>query len=397
MPGVLRLREFRLLFTAQAVSHLGDRMVNVALAFAVLETGGSASDVGLVFAARMVPLVACLLVGGVVADRRSRRAVMVASDLVRLVAQGATAALLIGGTAEVWSLALLAGVGGAATGFFSPASTGLLPLVVPAERLQEANGARATAMSAGEILGPVVAGVLVATVGAGWALGIDAATFLVSATLLLRLRLPGRAQRAAVSFVADLREGWGAFRSRSWVWTFVASAAAGNMLWGAFGVLGPVVASRELGGAAAWGTVVGAMGIGSVAGGVAAMRMRPRRPMLVPVVTSIVFGTPLALLAAGAPLVLLAAGAVVAGVSLMLGNTVWESTLQRHVPAESLSRVSAYDWFGSMAFTPLGYVAWGPLAEAIGLRPALWLAFGLLVAVSASLLLVPAIRELRDE
>jgi MFS family permease len=248
---VLRAREFRLLFSGQAVSVLGDRMAVVALAFAVLEIGGSASDVGLVLAAGAFPLVATVLAGGVVADRASRRAVMVVADLARVASQGAMAALLIVGVAEVWMLALVAGVTGAATGFFSPASTGLLPEVVLAEQLQPANGLRASAASTGEILGPVVGGVLVAAAGAGWAIAIDAVTFAVSAACLAMLRVPTRVAARRSSFVADLREGWVAFRSRRWVWTFVVYFAIVNVLWGAWGVLGPIVAERDLGGAAA--------------------------------------------------------------------------------------------------------------------------------------------------
>ena len=218
---VLRTREFRLLFSGQAVSVLGDRMALVALAFAVLEIGGSASDVGLVLAAGAFPLVATVLAGGVVADRASRRAVMVVADLARVASQGTMAALLIAGVADVWMLALVAGVTGAATGFFSPASTGLLPEVVLAEQLQPANALRASAVSTGEILGPAVGGVLVAAAGAGWAIAIDAVTFAVSAACLAMLRVPTRVAAQRSSFVADLREGWVAFRSRRWVWTFV--------------------------------------------------------------------------------------------------------------------------------------------------------------------------------
>src|SRR3954451_11254710 len=250
--GVLRLREFRLLFWAQAVSVLGDRMVGIALAFAVLHLGGSASAVGFVLAARILPMVGTLLVGGVVADRVSRRAVMVGADLARVVTQGAIAALLLTGSAEIWMLAVLSGATGAATGFFNPASTGLMPAIVPPERLQEANGVRATALSGGEIVGPAIAGVLIAGFGPGWALAIDAATFAVSAAFLARLQLPARVAREGGSFLADLHEGWGVFRSLTWVWTFVLAAAIGNLLWGAWTTLGPVVAEQELGGAAAW-------------------------------------------------------------------------------------------------------------------------------------------------
>jgi predicted MFS family arabinose efflux permease len=394
LPDVLQQRDFRLFFFGQSASLLGDGMVNVALAFAVLELGGSASQIGLVFASETLALVACLLVGGVVADRTSRRAVMVGADLARLASQGALAALLIAGTAEIWTIALLAGVTGAATGFFQPASTGLVPTIVAPEDLQQANGLRATAMATGEIAGPLAAGVLVATAGPGWALGIDAATFAVSAAFLARLRLPPRIPREALSFFEELREGWSAFRSRTWVWAFVASAAIGNMLWGAWSVLGPVVADRDLGGAAAWGSILAAIGVGGLAGAVLAIRTSPRRPMVVAIGSASVFALPLGLLALRAPAPLVALAAVGSGTSMMLGNTVWESTLQRHIPAASLSRVSAYDWFGSLAFRPVGMAIWGPISVAIGISASLWVALVLFLVTSLPLLAVRDIREL---
>jgi MFS family permease len=339
---VLRRRDFRLLFIGQGVSVLGHRMVAVALAFAVLEVGGSASAVGLVLACAYLPLVASVLIGGVVADRSSRRSVMIAADLVRVASQGATATLLIAGVAEVWTLALFAGLTGAATGFFNPASTGLLPDVVPAEELQPANALRATAVSTGEIAGPLWAGVLVAAAGAGWAMAVDAATFAVSALCLWRLSVPGRVVQAGASFLDDLREGWDAFRARRWVWTFVVYFAVVKVLWGAWSALGPVVADRELGGVAPWGVVLGSVGFGALAGSLLATRAKPRR---------------------------------------------------RHVPAESLSRVASYDWFGSFAFFPIGLAMWGPVAGLIGVSTSLWIAFGLFIALIAAQLALPDTRR----
>jgi MFS family permease len=391
---VLRTREFRLLFSGQAVSVLGDRMAVLALAFAVLEVGGSASDVGLVLAAGAFPLVATVLAGGVVADRASRRAVMVVADLVRVASQGLLAALLIAGVAQVWMLAVVAGVTGAATGFFSPASTGLLPEVVLAEQLQPANGLRASAVSTGEILGPAVGGVLVAAAGAGWAIALDAVTFAVSAACLAMLRVPTRVAARRSSFVADLRQGWVAFRSRRWVWTFVAYFAIVNLLWGAWGVLGPIVAERDLGGAAAWGTILAAMGVGALAGSLFAAQVKPRRPLLLAALADGLFVLPLAFLAAAPPVPLIAFGALLAGAGMALAISVWESTLQRHVPDESLSRVSSYDWFGSLAFYPLGLAVWGPVAALIGVSVSLWLAFGLAVLFTLALIGVPDIRHL---
>jgi predicted MFS family arabinose efflux permease len=395
--AVLRERDYRMLFGGYAASLLGDGMVGVALAFAVLHLGGSASAIGLVFAARTLALVTCLLAGGVVADRVSRRAVMVAADLVRLVSQGALAALLISGAAQLWMLVLLTAVTGAATGFFNPASTGLLPLVVGPQQLQQANGLRSTTMAVGEIFGPIAAGLLVVAASPGWALAIDSATFAVSAAFLSRLRLPARATLPSSRFVADLRAGWSAFTERTWVWTFVLAFSVSNLAWGAWSALGPVVAQRDLGGAAAWGAVLAAMGAGGVVGGMAAIRARPRRPLLLIVPTAVVFALPLALLATHAPVGLLAASTFAAGVSLMYGNSVWESTLQRQIAPESLSRVSAYDWFGSLAFQPLGLALWGPLAGGIGVDTALWIAFAVWTAVILALFAVPDIRRVTND
>ena len=391
---VLRLREFRLLFIAQAVSGLGDRTVPIALAFAVLELGGSATAVGLVLTARMRPLTATLLVGGVVADRISRRTVMVAADTARFLTQGLLAVLLITGVAELWTVALLVGLTGAAGGFSYPAATGLLPAVVPAEQLQEANGLRATVLSAGEIAGPAVAGVLIAAVGPGWALAIDAASFGISAVLLALMRVPP-AGRVATSFLVDLREGWDVFRSLTWVWAFVVAVSLGNLLWSAWTVLGPVLAERELGGAAAWGLVLSALGAGTVVGGLIALRARPSRPLLLGGATFALFALPPAFLAAGLPAGVVAAGAFGAGLAMMLGNTVWESTMQRHVPAASLSRVSAYDWFGALAATALGMIVWGPIAEWVGFSTALWISAGAIVLTTLGLVSIPAVRRMR--
>ena len=372
-------------------------MVAVALAFAVLEVGGSASEVGLVLACKVLPLAGSVLIGGVVGDRTSRRSVMIAADLVRVASQGTIATLLITGSAEVWTLALFAGLTGAATGFFSPASTGLLPEVVPPEELQPANALRATAVSAGEIAGPLLAGVLVAAAGAGWAIAVDAATFAVSALCLWRLRVPSRMAQADASFLADLRDGWNAFRSRRWVWTFVVYFAVVNMVWGAWSALGPVVADRQLGGAAAWGLVLGSVGAGALFGSLLATQAKPRRPLVLVALTEAFVAMPLAFLAAGAPTALLACGAFLSGAGIMLGMAVWESTLQRLIPAESLSRVVSYDWFGSFIFYPIGLAVWGPVAGLIGISTSLWIAFGLFLALIAGVLAVPDTRRLRVE
>jgi len=394
-PEALRDRNFRLLYIGQAVSLLGDGMVGVALAFGVLEVTDSASALGIVLAARMIPTVALLLAGGVIADRLPRRAVMVAADLVRLVSHALMAALLISGAAQVWSLAVLAAVNGAGTAFFAPASTALLPMLIPAGLLQQANALRGLAQSVGMVAGPALSGLLVATSGAGTALAVDAATFAVSAAFLLALRVPALAARASASFIRQLRDGWREFRARDWVWGIVLAASVANMLSAGYQVLGPVQAERELGGAGAWATIVTGLGIGSVIGGAYILRRRVERPLLVGCSLVMLWVLPWILIAVAAPTLLIAAGALLGGFGLMVFNALWESTLQAEIPAESLSRVSAYDWLGSLAFNPIGAALVGPIAAGIGIETTLIACAAIVTIVNVWCLTLPGVRRVR--
>lgn len=390
--GALEERQFRLFFVGQSASLLGDGMVGVALAFAVLDTTGSVTDLGLVFAARSLPLVAFLLVGGVFADRLSRRAVMVGADLVRFGTQGAVAALLITGHSRIWELIALQALNGTATAFFDPSLTGLTPMIVSAGRLQQANVLRGISMAAGGIVGPALAGLLVATAGSGWALAVDSASFAVSAAFLARLRLPEHERLPTQPFLHDLRDGWDEFRSRTWLWLGVLAAGVANMMGAAFFVIGAAVSKASLGGAGAWALILSAFGVGSFSGGLLALRLHPRRPFFGAFVGYLPFGLPAALLALRAPALGVAAAACVAGAGLMIGNALWETTLQRAIPAASLSRVTAYDWFGSLAFAPLGNALVGPVAGAIGNGPTLWLAAAVITGVNLLVLSTPSIR-----
>jgi MFS family permease len=390
--GALRNRDFRLFFAGQTVSLLGDGMVNVALSFAVLDLTGNVADLGYVFAAGSVPLVVFLLVGGVFADRLSQRVVMIAADLTRFGTQGAMALLLLTGHAQLWHLIVLQVIRGAGTAFFNPAVTGLTPLLVSGEHLQQANALRGISTAAGGIAGPAIAGVLVATVGAGWALGVDSVTYLVSAACLAALRLPPRERLPRQNFLRDLREGWREFSSRTWLWSGVVAAGILNMMSAPFLILGAAISKESLGGAGAWALILAALSLGMVVGGVVALRIRPHRPFVASFVAYIPFALPSVLLATGVGAVPIAAATLVAGAGLMLGNAVWETTLQRQIPHAVLSRVTAYDWFGSVAGQPLGYALVGPLVAAIGQDATLLLAAGIITAANLTVLSLPSIR-----
>ena len=254
--GALQEREFRLFFTGQFVSLLGDAVTPFALAWAVLDLTGSARDLGFVIAAKTAPLVIFLLVGGVFADRLPRRGVMLTADVTRMGIQAATAALLLSHTARVWELIVLQAFAGAATAFFNPASTGLTPMTVSAERLQGANALRGMSMAATQLAGPAVAGILIVTVGPGYALAIDAASFAVSAFCLARLHLPLHVNLPPQSFARDLLDGWREFVARTWVWLTVVSASLANMMSAVWLVLAATWVKQGHGGAGAWTVIL---------------------------------------------------------------------------------------------------------------------------------------------
>jgi len=389
--AALREREFRLLFTGQLISLLGDSFTSIALAFAVLSIG-SASDLGYVFAAKSIPLVTFLLVGGVFADRLSRRAVMLTADVVRLGTQGGTAALFLTHSAHVWQVALLQAVSGTATAFFNPASTGLTPMTVSAERLQQANALRGLSMSSTGLVGLALGGAVVTLAGPGWALAVDAASYGVSAYFLAQLHLPAHIPLPPQSFLRDLHDGWREFVARSWVWLIVMAAAFGNMFTSFFGVLGAVISKEDLGGALAWTVILAGLSLGSIAGGFVSLRVHVRRPLLFGSALTAFLAVPDAFLAIRASAYLIAAGAFLAGVGNMVFNSLWETTLQRHIAPAALSRVSAYDWFGSLAFQPLGLAIAGPLAAGIGTSDTLWLAAAGSVGIAAILVATPSVR-----
>ncbi len=352
-------------------------MAPIALAFAVLDLG-SKSDLGFVLAAGWAPQIVFILVGGVWADRLPRNVVMVVTNVLSGVAQGAIACLLLLDRAEVWHLVALQVFRGIATSFFFPASFSVVPQTVPSAQLQQANALMRLSQNTTSILGSVVAGALVATIGSGWAIAFDAATYFASAAILSRMRIRGPiAAAAAANFLRELAEGWREFASRTWLWTVVVAASVGNLVWvGGQAVLGPVVAKESLSGAAGWGGVAAGEGAGLLVGSIVALRWRPARPLFTGVLLlsgTSVFLASLAL-PASLPMVILA-GAI-AGFGLETFNVNWTTTMHEQIPDDALARVSSYDALGSFVFIPLGLTIAGPAADAIGVSGALWTAAG---------------------
>lgn len=398
-PGassLLRHKPFVLLASARAISVLGNGFARVALTFAVLDLpGATPGQLSLVLACQALPQLALVLVGGVIADRVSRSRLMVLADVLGFAANAALAAMVLTGHAPLVAMCFCAVLAGCATALFAPAMDGVIPLVVSAGRLQRANGLLRMSMNSSMLLGLALSGVTVAAIGAGWALAVNAVSFLLSAALVRALRLAGRPRKTSSGW-ADLKEGWREFSSRQWLWVVVAQFAVVVAALNAnVGVLGPLVAEEDLGGARAWSVIVAAQALGTIAGAGIAARVRVRRPVLVAVLFVFPLAVPIGLLAVRAPLWSIAVAMFVTGVATDVFSVLWATTIQREIPEEALSRVSSYDWFGSLTFAPLGLLVAGPAAASVGTSWALAACAALIVLASAAALLSPQVRNVR--
>jgi MFS family permease len=392
--GPLTERPFRLLWIGRTGSSLGDSLVVVAIPFAVLRIGGGATDLGVVLAAYTLGRAAFVMAGGVWADRLPRRAVMIGADLVRFGTQAATAGLLFAHSLQVWELAVLQATAGAAGGFFVPASTALVPRTVSAGLLQQANALLSLSQSATSILGPAVSGAIVSTAGPAWVFAIDAGTFLFSVGFLFALRVNDYVAAARKRFWHDLADGWREVRRVRWLTAGFLGFALGNVGIGMYFVLGPLVAREHLGGAAAWGLILTAGAIGGVVGGLLAYRFRPQRPVATAFgVWSLGIAPALALIPPLPVVAIMVANGLFTA-SVIVGNTLWETSLQREVQPERLARVGSIDWMLSLCLMPAGQALAGPISEALGVRGTLLLA-GALMCVP-NLLVVALVREVRE-
>jgi MFS family permease len=398
LRGPLASRNFRLLASCDMISTAGSAVSLVVLPFAVLRIGGTAADVGLVAAARAVPLACFLLFGGVVADRLPRHLVIVSADVLQGLAQATAAALILTGHARIWQLAALAAATGLGFGFYYPAAQGLLPQTVPADQRQQGNALDRTGRNAAEIGGAALGGLLAAVTGPGWGLAADAASFAIAAALRTGMRLPAMPPGQTSSMLHDLRDGWHEFASRRWLWinvtqfAFLAAVSVATA-----NVLGPLVAATRLGGPRSWGFILAAYSAGAVAGGAVMIRFRPQRMLLAAVTSVPAFAVLLFALAVPLAVPLDAAAALIAGGSVEVFTVSWATTLQQEIPPAKLSRVSSYDALGNNVLTPVGMAIVGPLAATFGTAVVLAAGGALVVLLPALVLLLPEVRQLRRQ
>jgi len=372
MRRVLGFREFRLLWLAQSLSVIGDNIVLVALALFVIGRTGSATDLGIVLAGHALSLVTFLLIGGVWADRLPRHRVMVVTDLVRFALHALLCALIFSGEVQIWQVVVIEVLFGAAEAFSRPAASGLLPQTVPEADIQQATALTTMSNNVAEFAGPALASALVLGAGAGYAFGLDAATFLLSAALLARVR--PRERGAAPEQPEDrtglwesVREGSVEVRSRTWVWATLASFCAALFFGLApWFVLGPIVAESQYGHISVYGFVEAALGVGTIIGSLIGLGWRPRHPMRMAMIAVILWPITSILYAGGVTLTVVVPATAIAGAGIALFDVWWMTALAERIPPERLSRVTAYDWMLSGALLPLGYVLAGPLASRIG-------------------------------
>ncbi|MGW5177304.1 MFS transporter [Streptomyces sp. NPDC004082] len=389
-------RNYSLLTAAAVVTNLGSHGALIAAAFAVLDAGGDGADVGLVAAARTLPLVLFLLIGGAVADRLPRHRVMVAANALNCLSQAAFAVLVLAGEPRLWQMMLLTALGGTGQAFFSPAAEGMLMSSVTGEQASRAFALFRMAMQGAGLGGAALGGAMVAVTGPGWVLAADALAFAVAGSLRAFLdvsHIPSRVPGGGM--LADLRDGWREFTGRPWLWAIVAQFSVVVAVVGAAeSVFGPLVARDSLGGAGPWGLALGAFGAGTVGGALLMTRWQPRRLLLAGTLCVFPLAAPSAALAVPVPLGSLCAVMFVSGLAIEVFGVSWMTALHQEIPEDKLSRVSAYDWFGSIAMVPLATALAGPAEQAFGRGASLWGCAVLVVVVTAAVLCVPDVRNL---
>ena len=404
---VLGIRDFRLLLADRLIAPASVGFSIVGVSFAVLKATNSATDLSYVLAAQIAPSLVFALLGGVAADRFPPQRVIVAANLLMALGEGTFGVLVLTGRPSLWAMMGLEAITGTGIAIFYPASQALLPRLVPRDLLQEASAISRLAMNSGQMSGAAVAGLLVAVAGAGWALLLCGIGMVTTVPLLLAIRgsqpvAPGLAPVPAAlaparSMLTELRDGWSEFRSHTWLWVIVAQFCVVMMAWyGAFSVLGPVVAREHLGGPAAWGAITAADAFGLIAGGIASLRFTPRRPMLFVVLTGgAVAISPLSL-AMVLPLAAVCVASFGLGVFVEMMMVQWTVTMARNIPSDKLARVSSYDVLGSVMAMPAGALIAGPLGTAIGISRAQYVAAAAIIVASALALIPRDIRTIRS-
>lgn len=389
---------FTSLAISRFISNVGNGVSPIALAYGVLSLPGSTGkDLSIVMAARFVPLLAFMLFGGVLADRFRRNRLVGGSDMLGSFLAATSAISLIVGFSSVWLLVLMGGLFGILNAIWWPAMSGVLPEILPKEKLQEGNAVIGLMTNIGYIIGTLSGGILVATFGAGWGLLVDAMSFFIAGVIVWNLPLIGKIKEKSPGILHDLIVGWKEFISRSWVITMVFAFAIINMAFESMlSVLGPLNFSDLKTGPKEWSYNLAGLSIGMLLGGIWILKVKIRKPLLLSMILiafSVLWDFSLAL---ELPLFFSVLAAILSGVSVEVFVVTWATSLQSHIPEESYSRVNSYDALGSYGIAPLGIVIAGPLAMHFGVHTLLWITGIITLIAALSSLLVRSVRELEN-
>jgi MFS family permease len=392
---------FRWLLAARTIATLGNAAAPIALAFAVLDLTGSAVDLGIVVASRSIANVAVLLFGGVIADRLPKHVLLFGASLAAAATQAGVAALVLTGSATIPLLVVLSILNGAVAAVSFPASAAIVPQTVPVAELRPANALLRLSLNGGAIVGASLGALLIAVVGPGWGLALNAATFALAGVFFVFVRsthtLPAgqdAAQAAPANVLRELREGWLEFSGRTWVWVVVAQFALVNAAFvGAIAVLGPLVADETFG-RAGWGLIIAAETVGLAVGALVALRWRPRHALGIGVALVIVTALPIAGLAIVPLVPVLIVAFFIGGMAIEQFSVAWDQSLQQNIPQEKLARVYSYDAVGSFVAIPVGEILVGPLAHVFGTTAVLLGCAAVIVVASLAAVSVRSVRNL---
>lgn len=393
--GALAHSQFRWFFVGRTVSLFGSGMTPVALAFAILQTRDGQQLLGYVMAAEILPNIVMLLIGGSAADRYRRDRLIQFASVGAGFCQAGIAIVVLTDVNPYW-LFPLAIMNGIISAFTAPATRGMVPELVNREDLQQANAYLNTSRSAAKIVGPAAAGVLVATVGGGWGIALDALSFFISAACLARVKTPSHPTAPQDSLVQQIRQGWTYFVRRPWIWSITGAFALINPVqMGAWRILGPIIALKTFG-ATGWGLALSLQAVGLLASSVMMLRVHFAHPLRAAMMAEAIVGMPMLVLGLGLGLPYLMAASVVAGIGSTVAGITWNTSLQQGVQRNKMSRVMALDDFGSFLAIPLGLVLAIPAADKFGFTTVE--ATGGLVWIVVSLLplLLRGVRQMTD-
>jgi len=366
-------------------------MTPVVLPLAILAATGSVADAGLVAAANMIPTLAFMVFGGVVADRFNRKSLLAITSCLTALLQAGMGIVLLTGNYALWIMVVIGLFSGVVAAFNGPALRGIVPELVEKSDLQRANAALATARSAARMGGPLLAGVLVATIGGGWALLVDAMSSVVAAACFLTLPVAGMAVVSG-SLLSGLKTGWNSFASTRWIWISSVSFAVINAVNVApLQIMGAAIVTPVLG-AVAWGALLTGRTAGMLVAGTALVRWRLRSPLVTGRVVGVLAALPLFGLATTDNFPALLVFAFLGGFGFSILTVTYDTTLHSEIPLSMLSRVSAWDDLIAFAAIPVSQLLIGPLSDAFGYRElAFWSATGLIGATLLPLV-APSLR-----